>query len=83
MKTDKQYKKESIMTINNNKMNNEYKKYEEIRDELNKLIDKYGVNETIDAMAESIVWITEDDSIELIKERLDIFYEISEEIENE
>ena len=71
------------MTINNNKMNNEYKKYEEIRDELNKLIDKYGVNETIDAMAESIVWITEDDSIELIKERLDIFYEISEEIENE
>ena len=72
------------MTINNNnKMNNEYKKYEEIRDELNKLIDKYGVNETIDAMAESIVWITEDDSIELIKERLDIFYEISEELENE
>ena len=83
MKTDKQYNKESIMTINNNKMNNEYKKYEEIRDELNKLIDKYGVNETIDAMAESIVWITEDDSIELIKERLDIFYEISEELENE
>ena len=72
-----------MTTNNNNKMNNEYKKYEEIRDELNKLIDKYGVNETIDAMAESIVWITEDDSIELIKERLDIFYEISEEIENE
>jgi heterodisulfide reductase subunit B len=72
-----------MTTNNNNKMNNEYKKYEEIRDELNKLIDKYGVNETIDAMAESIVWITEDDSIELIKERLDIFYEISEELENE
>lgn len=34
-------------------------------------------------MADSIVWITEDDSIELIKERLDIFYEISEELENE
>ena len=64
-------------------MNNENIKYEEIRDELNKLIDKYGVNETIDAMAEGIVWITEDDSIELIKEKLDIFYEISEELENE
>jgi hypothetical protein len=64
-------------------MNNEYKKYKEIRDELEKLIDKYGVCDTIEGMADSIVWIVEDDSLELIKERLDIFSEISEELENE
>jgi len=64
-------------------MNNEYKKYEEIRNELSKLMDKHGANDTIDAMVDSIVCIVEDDSLELIKERLDIFSEVSEELENE
>jgi len=51
-------------------------KYEEIRDEINNLMEKYGVNHTIEAMMDSIVWIVEDDATELVKERLDTFKEL-------
>lgn len=57
----------------------EYKKYEKIRNKLSKLMDKYGQEETLQAMADWITTIMEDDAIEFIKQSLEIHKEIVKE----
>lgn len=57
----------------------EYKKYEKIRNEISKLRDTYGQEETIQAMVDWITTIMEDDALEFIKQSLEIHKEIVKE----